>query len=77
MDQGQEQFLGYILERVQEDKVEEARVLLLESFKKLSEGNFTQDDIMQFIPKMMMLLKPDKIEEVQSIMMEFAGNFMK
>jgi len=77
MDQGQEQFLGYILERVQEDKVEEARVLLLDSFKKLSEGNFTQDDIMQFIPKMMMLLKPDKIDEVQSIMMEFAGNFMK
>jgi len=77
MDQGQEQFLGYILERVQEDKVEEARVLLLESFKKLSEGNFTQDDIMQFIPKMMMLLKPDKIEEVQSIMMQFAGDFMK
>jgi len=76
MEQGQEQFLNYILERVQEDKVEEAKVLLADSFKKLSEGNFTQDDIMQFIPKMIALLKPDKIEEVQAIMMEFAGNFL-
>lgn len=74
MNQGQEKFLGFILERVKEDKVEEAKALLADNFKKQSEGNFTQDDIVQFIPKMITLLKPDKVEEVQAIMKQFAQN---
>lgn len=77
MDQAQQQFLEYILERVQEDKVEEAKILLAESFKKLTEGNFTQNDIMVFIPRAMALLKPDKVEEVLAIMNGFAGDFLK
>ncbi|NFD31105.1 hypothetical protein EXN57_01385 [Clostridium botulinum] len=75
MNQGQEKFLGFILERVEEDKVEEAKALLADNFKKQVEGNFTHDDITQFIPKMAMLLKPDKIEEVQTVMKQFAENF--
>ncbi|ACA54203.1 hypothetical protein FDC45_07660 [Clostridium botulinum] len=75
MNQGQEKFLGFILERVEEDKVEEAKALLADSFKKQAEGKFTHDDITQFIPKMAMLLKPDKIEEVQTVMKQFAENF--
>ncbi len=74
MDQRQELFLGYILERVQEDKVEEAKALFLENFKKLTEGNFTQEDIVILIPKAMALLKPDKVEEVLAVMNEFAGD---
>ena len=77
MDQGQELFLGYILERVQEDKVEEAKALFLENFKKLTEGNFTQEDIVILIPKAMALLKPDKVEEVLAVMNEFAGDLEK
>ena len=72
MNQEQEQFLSFILERVKADKVEEAKVLLECNFKKLSEGNFTQDDLAQVIPKMLDLLKPDKIEEVQTVMKQFA-----
>jgi hypothetical protein len=75
MENGQEQFLSFILERVKEDKVEEAEELLVENFKKLTEGNFTQDDIMQFIPKMVALLKPEKLGEVQTVVMQFAENF--
>ncbi|BAQ36380.1 hypothetical protein CBB2_3377 [Clostridium botulinum] len=75
MSQGQEKFLGFILERVEEDKVEEAKALLADNFKKQAEGNFTHDNITQFIPKMAMLLKPDKIEEVQTVMKQFAENF--
>ncbi|PIH04126.1 hypothetical protein [Clostridium combesii] len=75
MNQGQEKFLGFILERVEEDKVEEAKALLADNFRKQIEGNFTHDDITQFIPKMAMLLKPDKIEEVQTVMKQFAENF--
>ncbi|AET69264.1 hypothetical protein Desor_3804 [Desulfosporosinus orientis DSM 765] len=75
MNHGQEQFLSFILERVKDDKVEEAKVLLDESFKKLMEGNFTQDDIVQFLPKMIALLKPEKLSEVQTVVMQFAENF--
>ena len=75
MNHGQDQFLSFILERVKDDKVEEANVLLVENFKKLTEGNFTQEDILQFIPKMIDLLKPEKLEEVQAVVMQFAENF--
>jgi type IV secretory pathway TrbF-like protein len=77
MNQGQEKFFGFILERVQEDKVGEAKALLEDNFKKQAEGNFTQSDISQFVPKIIALLKPDKIEEVQAAMKQFAGFFGK
>ncbi|MDR3586864.1 MAG: hypothetical protein P4L59_16355 [Desulfosporosinus sp.] len=72
MNQEQELFLDFILERVKADRIEEAKVLLEYNFKKLAEGNFTQDDLEQVIPKMLDLLKPDKIEEVQTVMKQFA-----
>jgi len=72
MDQGQEQIFNFILERVKDDKVDEAKVLLVENFKKLAEGNFTQDDMTVIIPKMMALLKPDKIMEIQTVIMQLA-----
>lgn len=74
MNQGQEKFLGFILNRVKEDKVDEAKALLAESFNKQSEGSFSHEYIMQFIPKMISLLKPEKIEEVKAIMEQFAKN---
>lgn len=77
MNQAQEKFLEFILERIQEDKVEEAKALLADNFKKQSEGNFTQDDIARTIPKMLALLKPDKVEEVQGIMKQFAQDFQR
>lgn len=74
MNQGQEKFLGFILERVQEDRVDEAKSLLSESFKKQAESTFSHEYIMEFIPKMIALLKPDKVEEVKAIMEQFAKN---
>lgn len=72
MNQGQEKFLGFVLERVQEDKVEEAKALLADNFKKQAEGTFTQEDALQFMPKMITLLKPEKVKEVQEVMKQFA-----
>ena len=74
--QGQEMFLNFILQRVKEDKVEEAKALLAENFKKQDEGTFTKEDIMQFVPKMMNLLKPEKLEEVKAVAMKFASEFL-
>lgn len=73
MEQGQEMFLGYILERVQEDKIEEAKVLFFESFQKLTAGSFTGEDMMVLVPKAMALLKPECVEEVMAIMTQFAA----
>ncbi len=40
--QGQEKFLSFILERVQEGKEDVAREILLENFRKQNEGSFPQ-----------------------------------
>ncbi|WIG34042.1 hypothetical protein [Bacillus toyonensis] len=73
--QGQERFLSYILERVQEGKEDAAREILTENFRKQNEGTFSQEDIQEFIPKMMSLLKPEKLEEVQAVVKQFSGEF--
>lgn len=77
MNPGQEKFLNFILERVQEDKVDEAKALLEDNFKKQAAGTFSTDDIAAFAPKMISLLKADKVEEVKAIMTQFASNFTK
>jgi len=73
--QGQEMFLNFILERVQEGKEDEAREILEENFKKLTEGTFSPEDIQTFLPKMISLLKPEKLEEVAGVVKQFAGQF--
>ncbi len=73
--QGQEMFLRFILQRVQEGKEEEAREILLENFKKQDVGTFSQEDIQEFIPKMIALLKPEKLEEVKAAVKQFSGSF--
>ncbi|MEH7351423.1 hypothetical protein [Gottfriedia acidiceleris] len=75
--QGQEMFLNFILQRVQEGKEDEAREILLENFRKQDEGTFSLDEVQQFVPKMITLLKPEKLEEVKAVVMQFAGNFGK
>jgi uncharacterized protein HemY len=73
--QAQEMFLNFILQRVQAGKEDEAKEILMENFRKQEKGTFTQEDIAQFVPKMLSLLNPDKIEEIQAIAKQFAGSF--
>ena len=75
--QGQEMFLSFILQRVQEGKEEEAREILSTNFKKQEEGTFSQADIQEFVPKMISLIKPEKLEEIQAVVKQFSGNFGK
>ena len=71
----QEMFSNFILQRVKEDKLEEAKALLAENFKKQDEGTFTKEDVEQFVPKMLEYLKPEKIEEIRTIAKNFSINF--
>ncbi|MBO7742958.1 hypothetical protein I8J29_02035 [Paenibacillus sp. MWE-103] len=73
--QGQDMFAQFILQRVQEGKEEEARAVLAENFRKQDEGTFSKDDVEGFVPKMLTLLKPDKVAEVQAVVAQFSGNF--
>jgi hypothetical protein len=72
--QGQEKFLSFILQRVQDGKEEEAREILVENFKKQNEGSFSQEDIQAFIPKMISLIKPEKLAEIQAVVKNFSGD---
>ncbi|MBP0725691.1 hypothetical protein J5Y03_10965 [Bacillus sp. RG28] len=73
--QGQEMFLNFILQRVQEGKENEAKEILIENFKKQNEGTFSQDDIQEFVPKMISLIKPDKLDEIIAVVKQFSGSF--
>ena len=72
MDKGQEQFLNFILERTQETKIEEAKALLADNFRKQADGSYTQADALGVIPKLISFLKPEKVQEVQEVMKQFA-----
>lgn len=75
MNNKQEQFLDYILKRVQDGKVDEAKKLVNECFKKQEAGTFTRADIGEFIPKITVLLKPNRVDEVHNVLHEFAASF--
>ena len=74
MNQGQERFLNFILEKVKEDEIEVARMLLEENFKKQAEGTFTREDAITFSTKIISLIKPENIDEVQTVMKQFSNN---
>lgn len=71
MNDGQKKFLGFILDRVKENKKQEAEALLQESFGKQQDGTFNQEYLMSFIPRMMACIQEDKLEEVKNVMMNF------
>ncbi|AYV69429.1 hypothetical protein C2I06_22710 [Niallia circulans] len=73
--QGQEKFLAFILQRVQEGKEEEAKAILMDNFRKQDEGTFSKNDIEQFLPKMISLIKPERLEEIQAVVKQFSGSF--
>ena len=75
MNNKQEQFLNYILKRVQDGKIDEAQAIINENFKKQEAGTFTRADIGEFIPKITMLIKPNPVDEVHNVIQEFAATF--
>lgn len=71
MNDGQKKFLEFILERVQDEKKEEAQALLSESFSRQAEGTFDQEYLQAFIPRMLSCIREDAVDEVKNIMMNF------
>lgn len=68
MNNGQEKFFNFIMERVDLENQDKAKELLSESFAKQDEGTFNQEYMMSFIPRMLKLIKPEFLDEVKNIM---------
>lgn len=67
MNQGQEKFFSFIMERIAKEHEETAKALLSENFAKQQAGTFTQEDVVAFQQKMLSLLRPECVEEVKAI----------
>lgn len=68
MNQGQEKFFGFIMERIGEENQGEAQELLSESFSKQNDGTFNAEYMASFVPRMLQLIKPEFVEEVKGVM---------
>jgi len=64
MNQGQEHFLNFIIQNVEEKNQDRAKQLLNESFTKQDNGTFNAEYMSSFIPRMLELIK-----QVKNIMM--------
>lgn len=71
MNEGQKKFSGFILERTEDAKKEEAQALLAESFSRQADGTFDQEYLQAFIPRMLSCIRQDAVDEVKNIMMNF------
>ncbi|GFZ30376.1 hypothetical protein CSC2_09020 [Clostridium zeae] len=73
MNQGQELFYNFFIERAMDDKKEEAKALLEESFAKQAAGTFDMTYLQEIMPKFFAVLKPESIEEVKKAMNHFSS----
>ncbi|MFZ5966461.1 MAG: hypothetical protein ACOYVK_04720 [Bacillota bacterium] len=67
MNEGQERFFNFIMERVMDGKHDEAKALLNQGFEKQADGTFDMAFINEFSSKLFPIIKPEFAEEVKSI----------
>lgn len=68
MNQGQQMFMSFILDRVELGKEETAKALLMEAFFKQDNGTFNKEYAMDFMPRMLVLIKKEHLQEVKDVM---------
>lgn len=71
MNEKQQKFLDFIMDNVREESKLQAHGLLVESFAKQADGTFNAEYLSEFIPKMLELIKPESVEVVKNIMMNY------
>jgi hypothetical protein len=71
MNEGQKNFFDFILERIKPGKEEEVKALLEEGFSKQADGTFTPEYMQGIVPKYLEMLKPENVEEVKNVLMNF------
>jgi hypothetical protein len=73
MNQGQEMFYNFFIERAKDDKKEEAKKLLMEGFVRQDEGTFDKEYLQNIMPQYFDLIKPEAVEELKQAMQHFAS----
>lgn len=73
MNQGQEMFYNFFMERAKEEKKEEAKVLLEEGFARQAAGTFDKAYLQEIMPRYFSLIKPEAVEELKQAMEHFAS----
>jgi len=73
MNKGQEMFYNFFMDRVMDDKKEEAKSLLEESFARQAAGTFDMTFFQEIMPKFYAIVKPEALEEVKEAMEHFAS----
>jgi hypothetical protein len=73
MNQGQEMFYNFFIERAKDDKKEEAKKLLMEGFTRQEEGTFDKEYLQNIMPQYFDLIKPEAVEELKQAMQHFAS----
>ncbi|MGI6084945.1 MAG: hypothetical protein ACOYIF_05805 [Acetivibrionales bacterium] len=73
MNNGQEMFYNFIIERAKDDKKEEAKALLKESFARQDAGTFDKAYFQEIMPQYFALVKPEAIEELKRAMEHFSS----
>lgn len=73
MNQGQEMFYNFFMERAKDDKKEEAKVLLEEGFARQTDGTFDQVYLQEIMPRYFDVIKPEAAEELKQAMEHFAS----
>ncbi len=71
MNEGQQKFLNFVLDRVKEGNEATATELLSDTFRRQDSDEFTQENMQEFVPKMLDLLRPECVDEVRMIMQDY------
>ena len=73
MNAGQQQFLSFIIDRVDDDSKPVVTALLEDNFDKQAAGTFTRDDMARTQAMLAQLVRPEALEEVRAAMAHFAS----
>ena len=73
MKAGQEQLMNLILEHVHDEHKDGVKDLVNQSFQKHADGTLTHEDMKNTQSSLMQMLKPELMEEAQSIMSHFSS----
>ncbi|MDR3239364.1 MAG: hypothetical protein LBT44_04695 [Clostridiales bacterium] len=76
MNAVQEQFYRFILDRVREEKKEEAESLLAEVFGKQDDSSLNAVYLASFVPKIAGMLKPEFVDEIKGAVAKFTGGVL-
>ena len=73
MNQGQQMFYNFFMERAKDDKKEEAKGLLEEGFARQAAGTFDREYLLQVMPRYFEVIKPEAVEELKQAMEHFGS----